>query len=338
MTFSAEVDFGLLMYAPPSFITEGKPMKRILISLCAAPLLFACGPGGESESESISTGSNAEALSSDLAPRREHAIRGEGHTSGGGGRRGGGGNGISYHGGPVMLSGAHVYFIWYGNWSGDTANTILTNEVQHIGGSPYFNINTSYTDGSGTHIANSVSYGGSTTDNYSFGTALSDANIASVVSNAITSGRLPSDASGWYGVLTSADVDATSGFCTQYCGWHRNTTVNGVAIKYAFIGNSARCPNSCAQDTTVSPNNNIGADGMASIVAHELEEAVTDPLGTAWYDSRGAENADKCAWTFGTTYNTTSNGAVANMKLGNLDYLIQQNWVNASGGYCAKSF
>ena len=39
---------------------------------------------------------------------------------------------------------------------------------------------------------------------------------------------------------------------------------------------------------------------MASIIAHELEEAATDPDLNAWYDRRGDENADKCAWTFGT--------------------------------------
>jgi hypothetical protein len=33
--------------------------------------------------------------------------------------------------------------------------------------------------------------------------------------------------------------------------------------------------------------------------------------------------ADKCSWTFGSTY-TTSSGAAANMKLGAYDYLIQQ--------------
>jgi hypothetical protein len=76
---------------------------------------------------------------------------------------------------------------------------------------------------------------------------------------------------------------------------------------------------------------------MASIIAHELEEAVTDPNLNAWYDSRGAENADKCAWTFGTT-TTLPSGAKYNMTLGSRNYLIQQNWVNASGGYCAKSY
>ena len=76
---------------------------------------------------------------------------------------------------------------------------------------------------------------------------------------------------------------------------------------------------------------------MASIVAHELEEATTDPDLNAWYDQRGYENADKCAWTFGTTFNA-GNGALANMTLGGMQFLIQRNWVNAGGGYCALSY
>jgi hypothetical protein len=247
----------------------------------------------------------------------------------------GGSNGIFYHGGPVMTSGANVYYIWYGNWAGNTAVTILTDLAQNIGGSPYFNINTSYDDGSGLHIANRVTYSGSTTDAYSQGTSLSDAAIQAVVSSAINSGRLPKDGTGVYFVLTSADVTASSGFCTQYCGWHTHGTIGGTDIKYSFVGNPDRCPSACEQQT-VGPNGNAGADGMASIIAHELEEAVTDPDLNAWYDRRGAENADKCAWTFGTTY--PASGALANMKLGTRDYLIQQNWVNASGGFCAKSW
>ena len=76
---------------------------------------------------------------------------------------------------------------------------------------------------------------------------------------------------------------------------------------------------------------------MISVIAHELEEATSDPDLNAWYDTRGYENADKCAWTFGTTYGT-ANGAYANMKLGSRDYLIQRNWVNAGSGGCALSY
>jgi len=249
------------------------------------------------------------------------------------------GNGISYHGGPLLgvVGSAPVvaYYIWYGNSSGSTT-TILTDLAQNIGGSGYFNINTTYYNGSNAPVVNSVTYGGSTTDNYSRGTSLSDAAIQGVVSDAITSGRLPKNTSGVYFVLTSADVTASSGFCTQYCGWHTYGTIAGSNIKYSFVGNPDRCPSACAAQT-VGPNGNAGADGMASIIAHELEEAVTDPNLNAWYDNRGQENADKCAWTFGAV-STAGNGAKYNMTLGSRNYLIQQNWVNALGGYCAKSY
>ena len=251
-----------------------------------------------------------------------------------------GANGITYHGGPLLgvVGGNPVtaYYIWYGNWSGNTAVTILTDFIQNIAPSPYFNINTTYYNGSNAHVVNSVTYGGSTTDNYSRGTALSDSGVQGVVSDAISSGRLPNNPSGVYFVLTSQDVNETSGFCTSYCGWHTYGTIAGSNIKYSFVGNPARCLSACAAQTT-GPNGNAGADGMASIIAHELEEAVTDPNLNAWYDNRGAENADKCAWTFGTT-TTLPSGAKYNMTLGSRNYLIQQNWVNATGGFCAKSF
>ena len=76
---------------------------------------------------------------------------------------------------------------------------------------------------------------------------------------------------------------------------------------------------------------------MASIVAHEMEEAISDPDLNAWYDRRGNENADKCAWTFGTM-STAANGSKYNITLGGTHFLIQQNWVNAGAGSCAMSY
>ncbi|MFL5345744.1 MAG: hypothetical protein ACJ8AT_13200 [Hyalangium sp.] len=244
--------------------------------------------------------------------------------------------GIQFHGGAVMTATKTAYVIWYGNWSGNTATTILPSLFSGIGGSSYFNINTTYTTSAGTPVSNSVSYGGSTTDSYSQGTSLSDAAIKTVVSSAITSGRLPANSNGVYFVLTSSDVTASSGFCTQYCGWHTHGTISGLDIKYSFVGNPDRCPSAC-EGQSVGPNSNAGADGMASIIAHELEETASDPDLNAWYDSSGAENADKCAWTFGST-STASNGAKYNMTFGGRNWYIQQNWVNSGSGFCAKSF
>ena len=76
---------------------------------------------------------------------------------------------------------------------------------------------------------------------------------------------------------------------------------------------------------------------MVSVIAHELEETNTDPDLNAWYDRRGYENADKCAWTFGTQSQLPS-GAAYNVSFGSSKFLIQQNWVNAGGGYCAMSY
>jgi len=251
-------------------------------------------------------------------------------------------NVITLHsGGSVMnnVAGTNVYYIWYGNWAGNTATTILTDLAGSIGGSPYFNINTTYYDtlsGSKKYVTNAVHYLGSTTDNYSVGKALSDAQIQTVVSSAITSGRLPKDANGVYFVLTSKDVNESSGFCTQYCGWHTHGTYSSTDIKYSFVGDASRCITGCAAQST-GPNGNAGVDGMISVIAHELEETVTDPDLNGWYFATGNENGDQCAWTFGTQY-TAANGAKANMKIGTRDYLVQQNWIQAAAGSCALSY
>lgn len=258
-------------------------------------------------------------------------------------------NGILYHGGPIMHGTTKIYYIWYGDWN-NTAVSILTDLAFNIAPSPYFNINTSYWDYTGEFAANSVTFGGSYFAGYSLdnifrdGKTLSKGDIISLVWTALDQDRLPIDSHGAYFVLTSVDVYQTNGspytlsngFCNSFCAWHDQTEFAGKKIKYGFVGNPERCPDKCSgynSKDQITPNNDFGGDSMASPLAHELEEMVTDPNLSAWYDQFGLENADKCVWTFGETY-ITANGAKANMKLGNRDYLIQRNWVNDNGGYC----
>ena len=296
---------------------------KISAIVLGASLLGACVDLDDSQDETESTTQQ----DSELAPKHIHWTVDNQASKPARPKKG---NGITYHGGPVILGTTNVHFIYYGNWT-STQHAILDNLASSIGGSPYFNINTTYYNGSNTHVSNSVHYSGSVNDNLSHGTSLSDSAI-----QAIVAAQNPTDTNGVYFVLTDASVNETSGFCTQYCGWHTHGTIGGRDIKYAFIGNPARCPSACSAQSN-GPNGDVGADGAASIISHELEEAVTDPDLNAWYDNRGEENADKCAWTFGSTYKA-ANGTTANMNLGGRDYLIQQNWVNSGGGFCAKSF
>ena len=246
--------------------------------------------------------------------------------------------GIQYHGGPVMSSGMNVYIIWYGTHSA-TTKTNLTTLVSTIGNTPYWNINKTYTNAAGTALSGVVTFKKAVVDTGT-ATSLSDAAIRTIVSNHLAlptnnAGYLPRDPNGIYLVLTGTNVTASSGFCTQYCGWHTHFTSGGIDIKYSFVGSVSRCPNSCAAQNP-GPNGDLNTDGMASIIAHEMEEALTDPDLNAWYQtSTGMENADKCAWTFGTTSGTGS--GKYNMTFGGKNWYIQQNWKNLGpSGSCGK--
>ncbi|HEY8817908.1 MAG TPA: hypothetical protein VIM25_03720 [Candidatus Limnocylindrales bacterium] len=50
-----------------------------------------------------------------------------------------------------------------------------------------------------------------------------------------------------------------------------------------------------------------------------MSETVTDPRNGGWYDRQGAENADKCAWTFADP-----------VTLKGVSWKIQGNWSNAA--------
>ena len=72
-----------------------------------------------------------------------------------------------------------------------------------------------------------------------------------------------------------------------------------------------------------------------------------DPDYNAWVSSttgvshqQWSENADMCVWTFGGAPHagTAADPQPPNVKFKGIPYLIQQNWVNAKGGYCALSW
>jgi hypothetical protein len=95
--------------------------------------------------------------------------------------------------------------------------------------------------------------------------------------------------------------------CTVYCGWHDvfpySTGGKQFQVPFGVVGNVARCYPICSiynGAADKSAPNHPEIDGTASIFAHEVVEAVSNPSTGGWYDNNGLENADKCAWKFGT--------------------------------------
>jgi hypothetical protein len=250
---------------------------------------------------------------------------------------------IRYHQGDVMTSSANkIYFLWYGNWAGDTAPAILDNLAQNLGGSPFYSIVSTYYDKYGTTVPTSIAFGGEIFDSGSLGTSLGGSGVLTLITNAITSGQLPRDPNGVYLVLGATNV-TEGAYCDSYCGYHSWQQVNGTDIKYGYVGNGGNGVCVGCADLNGSPNQNPGADGMATVITHEVSEMITDPhkvnsTNAGWYDDdpREEEMADKCKGFYGTEY-TTANGGTANVHLGNRDYQLEMLWIQGVDGMCANA-
>lgn len=241
---------------------------------------------------------------------------------------------MEYHRMHVLTGSQDIYFIWYGNWAGRaTDQTVLTDLASSIGNTPYLNTVRLYADSTGSGASSDVIYGGSVTDNYSHGVSLSDADIADILSQQFMSNALPDDPQGIYVLFASPDVVATSGQDVSYCAMHGAPVVLGAWARFIYVGSPSRSIVNCSPQP-IGPNGTTDGDGMAYLFVAELANVLTDPLLVTWYDRLGLEVADKCAWTFGTTY-PAANGAAANVHLGVRDYLLPQLWVpSKNGGAC----
>lgn len=105
----------------------------------------------------------------------------------------------------------------------------------------------------------------------------------------------------------------------NYCAYHSWATCGGHPVQFAFFwkldGDAG-----CNPLSTVSGESE-GLAALANVSGHELSEARTDPTGAGWYDSGGAENGDKCAWTFNVPYVKFADGS---------EWKIQGEWSNAA--------
>ena len=116
----------------------------------------------------------------------------------------------------------------------------------------------------------------------------------------------------------SSDGTATScgGPQLQYCAYHSNyTDAAGKRVKYS-IEPYPSCSGCSVSGWTAAQN-------QEHFVCHETREAVTDALGNAWFDRRGYEADDKCAWTPSPFIGTGGFG-------------YQYEWSNANRG-CIKT-
>jgi hypothetical protein len=150
---------------------------------------------------------------------------------------------------------------------------------------------------------------------------VSDAQVQAEVARVMT-------VKGWTGgmnkifmiyLVQDEETCLSAGACsnTAFCGYHGHFTNSAKAtVIYANMPYSNL--KGCQVAGTPSPNANPAADQEMTTEAHEITEAVTDPLGNAWFSAQGNEIGDLCAFKYGTN--------TFDLPTGTTTHLANQEW------------
>ncbi|KAI5654872.1 hypothetical protein M9H77_32059 [Catharanthus roseus] len=237
---------------------------------------------------------------------------------------------FEYHNGPLLSGKISINLIWYGKFKA-SERAIISDFISSLSSSPSSANPTTNQPSVSTwwkatekyyHLIKSkksspliLSMGTQILDEkYSLGKSLTDKHIKQLAAEGDQKNAINV-------VLTASDV-AVEGFCYSRCGTHGSslsskvTPAKGKIYKFAYIwvGNSVtQCPGQCAwpfhqpiygpQDQPlVSPNGNVGLDGMVINLASLLAGTVTNPFGNGYYQgptNAPLEAASACTGIYG---------------------------------------
>src|SRR4051812_7200464 len=221
---------------------------------------------------------------------------------------------LLFHNGAIMTSTFVQPIFWGTSWAGYTGDKMsgIDNFYGGIGGTSYLKTNSEYS-GTNGKVGTGVASANHLVD---FSAAPSGAPQTSAILAEVAKKITNPVSNGYYAVY----VDTPRGHA-GYCAWHSygtgvdRTTPIQVAFFFNLDGDAGCDP----RDTSGLHSQGLAA--LANVSGHELSEARTDPRNGGWYDSKGAENGDKCAWTFGAPLVTLSDGS---------KWKIQGEWSNAA--------
>lgn len=221
---------------------------------------------------------------------------------------------MTYHNGKIMPAAVTEAIFWGKTWSGYTGDEITGIDTWHLGfgGSNYAKTSDEYT-GTNGQVGATTSYQGHVTD---FSAASGGNSTSPILAEVCKMIQSPDPGgNGYYAVYTDLPRGNAG-----YCAWHSYGTCGSTPVQFAFFWKLDGDPGCDPQSTVTGESQGLAA--LANVSGHELSEARTDPASPgAWYDSSGAENGDKCAWTFNVPYVTFSDGS---------KWKIQGEWSNAA--------
>jgi hypothetical protein len=227
-------------------------------------------------------------------------------------------NNLLYGGGPVQQN-AKIYLVFWQFGTNDPygEQNLITNFVKGLNGSQWTSSMTQYYDNAGP-IANDAAYGGSWNDNTD--SIPSRPGQSAVAAEAARAAAHFGDYSvnAMYFIALAKGHDP-SGFKTQWCAFHSDTSASGHTISYTDFPYTSDAGANCGSGSVNSPGTE---DGVTIVGGHEIAEGITDPQpSSGWVDSSGSEIGDKCAWV-----------SLQNTSFSTGTYPTQPLWSNSAGG------
>jgi len=223
---------------------------------------------------------------------------------------------MTYHGGKILPYTYTKAIFWGTSWGSNPGDKISGIDAWYtgFGNSNYAKTVDEYTGTNGT-VTPTSTYQGHLIDTTS-AAGVNGNNTTTILNEVCKEVTSPdTGGNGYYAVY----VDQPRG-SAGFCAWHSAGTCGGKAVQFAFffkLDGDAGC-----DPADTSGLHSQGLAALANVSGHELSEARSDPANPgAWYDSAGAENGDKCAWTFGAPLVTFSDGN---------SWKIQGEWSNAA--------
>jgi hypothetical protein len=229
---------------------------------------------------------------------------------------------LVYHNGPTIQSAKVMPIFWgsyWGSGTGSTERSAMESFFHQFGTNGEYNTITQYYDtvGGGTNyigLSTLLSGSGYYDSTNPSSTNVTDAMVQAEVVKAMGNNY---DASTIYEVFIGPAYYSSNGSYTScggpnlyYCAYHGNFNHNGKDVKYSIE------PYPSCSGCTVSGWSS--AQNAQHFACHETREAVTDEDGNAWFDNRGYEADDECAWSYKRKATTFLDGG----------YGYQQEWSN----------
>jgi len=218
---------------------------------------------------------------------------------------------MTYHNGSIMTSSTTKAIFWGTSWASYSGDKMTGLDTWYTGfsNSNYAKTSDEYT-GTNGQVGATVTHQGHVVDTSAASGGGSTSAILAEVCKEITSPV----SNGYYAVYTDLPRGNAG-----YCAWHSYGTCSGTPVQFAFFWKLDGDGGCDPGDT--SGKHSQGLAALANVSGHELSEARTDPRNGGWYDRQGAENGDKCAWTFNVPLVTFTGGS---------QWKIQGEWSNAA--------